>query len=76
MLSLVAPKGPRMTLKDFQALGAYVNAGFLDVFYNGKHTRLARVTVDGDLLMLPAGDAFVAGLPPAKPKKAPPAKES
>ena len=51
-----------MTLSDLEAAGAYVVAGNVDIYHEGKHKRLAALTAGGDLLMTPEGDAFMAAL--------------
>lgn len=49
-----------MTLSDLAHLGAYCNAGFVDVFHDGKHTRIGSLSaIDADIDMTPDGVAFV-----------------
>lgn len=49
-----------MTLSDFEAAGAYTNAGYLDIYHEGAHKRLAQVSADGSVALTPAGEAFAA----------------
>lgn len=50
------------TLTDLEAAGAYVVAGFVDIFTPAGHKRLAQLTAGGDLVLTPEGEAFVARL--------------
>ena len=51
-----------MTLSDFEAVGAYTNAGHLDIYHEGAHKRLAQVSADGAVALTPAGEAFKRSL--------------
>lgn len=51
-----------MTLSDFEAAGAYTNAGYLDIYHEGAHKRLAQVSADGAVSLTPAGEAFARSL--------------
>lgn len=53
-----------MTLSDFEAAGAYTNAGYLDIYHEGAHKRLAQVSADGVIALTPVGEAFVASRTP------------
>jgi hypothetical protein len=47
-----------VTLESLVALGAYVNAGHLDIYDHGKHVRIGDVDTNGNLTMEPAGREF------------------
>lgn len=51
-----------MTLQELEAFGAYHNAGFIDIYHEGRHKRLATVDADGTLHLLDEGRKFVEAL--------------
>lgn len=60
-----------MTLSDLEAAGACVNAGYLDIYHEGAHKRLAQVSPGGDLNLTPEGEAFVRARKAAEPALVP-----
>ncbi len=58
-----------MTLQELEALGAYMNAGFVDYYDGNKHNRLGMVTAGGDVVLTPEGEALALSLVPSTVKK-------
>jgi len=48
-----------MTLSELEAQGAYLNAGYVDIFTGGRHVRLGAASPDGEVALTPEGQAFV-----------------
>jgi hypothetical protein len=47
-----------VTLESLVTLGAYINAGHLDIYDRGRHVRIGDVDASGNLKMEPAGAEF------------------
>lgn len=51
-----------ITLAHLEAVGCYLNAGHLDHYNGYSHTRIADVTMGGDLVYEPGGETYAGRL--------------